>query len=88
MGESLVLAAARGAGEYALGEGEKVFVRGRVRVSDYTDREGEKRYSLDVTADVLKFLSPAPKGEDGNAVEQEDVAVAETEAVADPAVAG
>ena len=46
-----------------LAKGKKVFVRGRVRVSDYTDREGEKRYSLDVTADVLKFLSPAPQRE-------------------------
>lgn len=53
-----------------LGKGKKVFVRGRVRVSDYTDRDGEKRYSLDVTADVLRFLSPAPKREDGNIDEQ------------------
>ena len=26
-----------------------------------------KRYSLDVTADVLRFLSPAPKTENGEA---------------------
>ncbi len=71
-----------------LAKGKKVFVRGRVRVADYTDREGEKRYSLDVMADVLRFLSPAPKGE-GDADKQEHVAGggAETEAVADPAVA-
>jgi len=48
-----------------LAKGKKVFVRGRVRVSDYTDREGEKRYSLEVTADVLRFLSPAPQRENG-----------------------
>ena len=79
-----------------LAKGKKVFVRGRVRVSDYTDREGEKRYSLDVSADLLRFLSPAPKTEDGIAPDGQqhdedahgDVDRAKTEAVADPAVAG
>ena len=77
-----------------LAKGKKVFIRGRVRVSDYTDREGEKRYSLEVTADVLRFLSPAPQREGDDAdgrqkdvVDSGDVG-AETEAVADPAFAG
>ena len=77
-----------------LAKGKKVFVRGRVRVSDYTDREGEKRYSLDVTADVLRFLSPAPQREGDDADRgQEDVSDAgdvgaEAQAVTDPAAAG
>lgn len=73
-----------------LAKGKKVFVRGRVRVSDYVDREGEKRYSLEVMADVLRFLSPAPSMEDRNGDEPQHVAgeVDETEAVAEPAPAG
>ena len=77
-----------------LAKGKKVFIRGRIRVSDYTDRDGEKRYSLEVTADKLTFLSPAPQreGDDANGG-QKDVADvgdvgAEAQAVADPATAG
>ena len=73
-----------------LGKGKKGFVRGRVRISDYTDRDGEKRYSLDVTADVLRFLSPSPRGESDVHDGQEDVAGdagvgGETKAVAESA---
>ena len=70
-----------------LAKGKKVFVRGRVRVSDYTDRDGERRYSLDVTADVLRFLSPAPKRDGDVHDRQEDDAgvVVQTEAAAESA---
>ena len=40
-----------------LNKGSGVFVRGRIRVSEYADRTThEKRYSLEVTADELNFI--------------------------------
>ena len=56
-----------------LAKGSQVFVRGRLRVEEWTDRDGEKRFSIKVTADQVQFLgggreaseqTPAPGAED------------------------
>lgn len=45
-----------------LAKGRKVCVMGPVSVSSYTANDGSTRFSLDVTADDVEFLSP--RGED------------------------
>jgi len=55
-------------------KGKQVYVEGRLRVREYTDREGAKRFSCDVRADTIQLLggrgagaaeggSPTPPGE-------------------------
>ena len=46
-----------------LAKGRKVGVSGTIQINDYTDKEGNKRQSVDVTADEVEFLTP--KGEGG-----------------------
>ncbi len=41
-----------------LAKGRKVCVIGPVQINDYTDKEGNKRQSVDVTADDVEFLTP------------------------------
>ncbi len=40
-----------------LEKGRRIFVQGRIGVRDYFDRDGEKKYSIDITADKVEFLS-------------------------------
>lgn len=44
-------------------KGRQVYVEGRLRVEEYTDREGTRRHSLEVTASDVQLLGP--KGEGG-----------------------
>ncbi len=46
-----------------LAKGRKVGVTGSIQINDYTDKEGNRRQSVDVTADEVEFLTP--KGEAG-----------------------
>lgn len=46
-----------------LAKGRKVGVTGAIQINDYTDKDGNKRQSVDVTADEVEFLTP--KGEAG-----------------------
>ena len=50
-----------------LAKGRRVFVRGRLRLEEYTDREGKQRFSAEVTATDLLFLDAAQ--ETGNEAE-------------------
>jgi len=45
-------------------QGDLVFVRGSVELSEWTGQDGTARASLQVTVDVLQFLA-APKGREG-----------------------
>ena len=47
-----------------LSKGKQVYVEGRLRQNEYTDREGIKRMSLEVTATEMHFLSS--RGEEGS----------------------
>lgn len=49
-----------------LSKGKQVYVEGRLRQDEYTDRDGNKRASLDVTASEIHFLSPRGDGGGGN----------------------
>jgi single-strand DNA-binding protein len=39
-----------------LGKGSQVFIRGRLRVEEWADQSGDKRFSIKVTADQVQFL--------------------------------
>ena len=41
-------------------KGSMVGVNGRLRENKWTDSEGQERYTMEVLADSIKFLSPKP----------------------------
>lgn len=47
-----------------LSKGKKVAVLGEMQARLYTDKDGNARMSLDVSADEVEFLSPAEKKEE------------------------
>lgn len=47
-----------------LTKGKKVAVLGELQARLYTDKDGNARMSLDVSADEVEFLSPAEKKEE------------------------
>lgn len=57
-----------------LAKGRKVAVTGELQARTYTDRNGNTRLSLDVSADEVEFLTPAEKPEKPKKVDEfEDV---------------
>lgn len=44
-------------GQY-LDKGTKVYLEGRIRKSEYTDKDGIKRYSTDIQIDQMEILTP------------------------------
>ena len=48
-----------------LSRGQMVYVEGRVQAREYTDRSGEKRFSMDVNAADVQFLGQRRTGEAG-----------------------
>lgn len=63
------------ANEY-LSKGKQVYVEGRLRITEYVDKEGNKRFSAEVTAMDLQFLSKKDEGGDSSAGTPEKVAQA------------
>ena len=49
-----------------LNKGSRIYVQGRIAVRDYLARDGEKKYSIDVTADRVEFLSSRQDSEDAS----------------------
>src|SRR5689334_17289121 len=49
------------ANEY-LAKGRQVYVEGRLRLEEYTDREGQKRFSAEVSATEIQFLGHRSEG--------------------------
>ena len=47
-----------------LSKGRKVAVTGSLQISEYTDKDGNRRQGVDVVADEVEFLTP--KGEGGD----------------------
>ncbi len=48
-------------GEY-LSKGSPVFIEGRLQSRSWEDQNGQKRYALEVIAQSVQFLRPAPRG--------------------------
>jgi single-strand DNA-binding protein len=57
------------ANEY-LAKGRQVYVEGRLRLEEYTDREGQKRYSVEVSANEIQFLGHRSDSPGENAMEE------------------
>jgi single-strand DNA-binding protein len=49
-----------------LTKGAQVYVEGRLRLTEFTDRDGVKRSSLEVTATEIQFLSRTDQATNGN----------------------
>ena len=54
------------AGEY-LSKGRQVYIEGRIETSEYTDKDGVKKYSTEINAQEIQFLDS--KGSGGGAGE-------------------
>ena len=48
-----------------LSKGKQVYIEGRLRTNEYTDRDGNKRTSLEVTATDMQFLGGPRDGDGG-----------------------
>lgn len=51
-------------GQY-LKKGRRVFVQGRIEYSQYTDKEGQTRYSTNIVANDVQFLDSAKSADVG-----------------------
>lgn len=67
-----------------LTKGKQVYVEGRLRQEEYTDREGNRRQSLEVNATDIQFLGSRAEGAIGQAGGQASGASASTEGGAQP----
>lgn len=47
-----------------LTRGKSVYIEGRLRVEEYTDRDGKTRHSLEVTATDMQFIGSARSGDE------------------------
>lgn len=67
-----------------LTRGKPVYIEGRLRVEEYTDRDGKTRHSLEVTATDMQFIGSA-RGEDaGGGGQQAKAATAPRDAAPEP----
>jgi single-strand DNA-binding protein len=57
------------ANEY-LAKGRQVYVEGRLRLEEYSDREGQKRFSAEVSATEIQFLGHRGELPGANAMEE------------------
>lgn len=47
-----------------LTKGSPVYVEGRLRIEEWTDRDGKLRYTLEVNATDMQFISAGGRGDD------------------------
>lgn len=47
-----------------LAKGRKVYVEGRLRIEEWTDRDGNNRYTLEVQGTDMHFIDSAQRGDD------------------------
>jgi single-strand DNA-binding protein len=58
-----------------LTRGKAVYIEGRLRVDEYTDRDGKQRHSLEVNATDMQFIGGV-RGEEGGAPQARGAAAA------------
>lgn len=46
-----------------LSKGSQVYASGRLSVNEYTSRDGEKKFSLEIRSEDVQFLNTKPKSE-------------------------
>ncbi|MCI0698407.1 single-stranded DNA-binding protein [candidate division KSB1 bacterium] len=57
------------ANEY-LAKGRQVYIEGRLRLEEYTDREGQKRFSAEVSASEIQFLGHRAEAPNAGAAQE------------------
>lgn len=67
-----------------LTRGKPVYIEGRLRVEEYTDRDGKTRHSLEVTATDMQFIGSARGGDDAGGGQQTRAAAAPQHAGPEP----
>ncbi len=50
-----------------LRKGDKIYIEGKIRTREYTDKEGNKRYFTEIHVQQFTFLSPKPAQQDASA---------------------
>src|SRR3989442_1984778 len=50
-----------------LSRGKPVYIEGRLRVEEYTDRDGKLRHTLEVTATDMQFIGSAARSDEAGA---------------------
>ena len=68
-----------------LQRGRPVYIEGRLRTQEYTDRDGKQRYSLEVNATDMQFIGGAGRSEEGGAPQQARAAAAQPDVGPEPA---
>ena len=48
-------------------KGSQIYVEGRLRTREWTDKDGQKRYTTEILADEMKLLGRRPEGAQGAA---------------------
>ena len=66
-----------------LTRGKSVYIEGRLRVEEYTDRDGKPRHSLEVNATDMQFIGGA-RGEDAGAAPARAAAAAPGDSAPEP----
>lgn len=67
-----------------LTRGKPVYIEGRLRVEEYTDRDGKTRHSLEVTATDMQFIGAARGGDEAGGGAQTRAAAAPQQAGPEP----
>lgn len=67
-----------------LTRGKPVYIEGRLRVEEYTDRDGKTRHSLEVTATDMQFIGAARGSDDAGGGPQTRAAAAPQHAGPEP----
>jgi single-strand DNA-binding protein len=50
-------------------KGDKLYIEGKIRTREYTDKEGNKRYFTEIHVQQFTFLSPKPSAQSGQEVQ-------------------
>jgi len=71
-----------------LQKGKPVYIEGRLKIDEWTDRDGNNRYTLDVTATDMQFIGSASDRDSGYSQEEPDMEAVEAPSSAASAAAG
>jgi single-strand DNA-binding protein len=71
-----------------LQKGKPVYIEGRLKIDEWTDRDGKDRYTLDVTATDMQFIGSASDRDSGYSSESSDAEMPDQPAATSSAAAG
>lgn len=53
-------------------KGSQLYIEGRLRSRTWDDKDGNKRYSIDILADVMNLVGPRPEGQTAQSATPEE----------------